>query len=140
MTTANAEQVLNRAFVRAHRSLGQYLRTTAWPRFDIGDEHALRTLVDKEARLTDKLAEYLIRQTGTVETGHYTLTYSDLHFLNFSRILPEWRKAQSALVEDLIQDRRDLGDAEPEAISHLDQLIQHEKNILAKLEGAPDEH
>lgn len=131
MTDRASLAVLNQAFVRIYRSMGQYLREAAATTFDVG-ESEIRTIWEEEANDAQRLGRYLAEHQGRVYPGVYPSAFGDLHYLNASRLLPDWAAAQTRLIEDLQALHAHIPPDDPGG-PILGEIIEHERDHLARL-------
>lgn len=133
MKEAQAHAILNHAFVTIYRSYGMYLRE-AWPNFDIGDEAMVQRITDEEERDAARLGQYIFERCGDVNPGHVRMNIGDIHYINFSRILPEWVADQQKVLKSLEDDCAALtGGPDPDGLAILKEVLNHERAHLARL-------
>lgn len=134
MTDRAAQVILNRAFLRVYRSYGMYLRE-AWPAYDVGDEAVIQQIIDEENRDASRLGQHLTNHYGSADPGHYRMDIGDIHYINFSRILPEWIADQVKLVKGLETDLTALaGCADADGVALLNEILAHERSHLDRLQ------
>jgi hypothetical protein len=133
MNDNNVLATLNRAFIRVYRSFGQYLYE-AYPTLDIGAD-TIRSLWQRQADDARRLGEYIGERQGSVVTGTFPIDYADLHFLNASGVVADWICQQRKLIEQLKADRAALGDRNDPGVAILDEIIDHERESLARLQS-----
>jgi hypothetical protein len=130
--------ILNRAFVRIYRSFSQYMRY-ADPDYDVG-ANVLPDAIDREFQDAERLGRLIVDRFGPVNPGMMDPHCGALHFLSIRHLLPEWTSGQARLVNGLEEDRARLEQvgAEPDVIDLIDEILQHERDLLGLLrEQAP---
>lgn len=97
-------ELLNQLLVIEYRSLPMYLMD-ATPWTHPGDEKAtesLRSIVATQRSLAHRLAAAITARSGTVATGEYPMSFTDLNFLSLDYLLKElvrYNKLQVAAIE-----------------------------------------
>lgn len=131
---ASRLDILNRAFIRVHRSFGLYL-VDAWPVYDVADERTIQQIQERQRADADRMAETLIRERGAVDVGLPRIEFGDVHFLNLSSIVPTWIAEQRALVAGLEADVRDLQPTVDRVSGMVEQVLAHERDHLKRIEA-----
>lgn len=129
---------LEEAFHLVATSFSQYM-THAVPVFDIGED-VLPGLIARQRDDVNRLGRHLVATRGVADMGNFPLHYGDLHFLNTSYLLPQWRMSQELLIEQLERSRARAGaagvdDPDEVGLGILDDIIRHEKDTLASLKA-----
>lgn len=124
--------VLNRAFVRLHRSLTQYLLREAWPELDVG-ESELRAIAERQSKDVERLGRFIVEEAGSVYPGNYPTEYGDLHYLNASYVLSDWIASQEKLIKELDADVRELAGPFDAGSALLREILAHERENLGTL-------
>lgn len=134
MTDPVRLNILNRAFVRVHRSMGLFMRD-ANPVYDIGDERTVHQIELRQRADADRMGEILIRERGMLDPGIPRIEFGDLFYLNLSATLPQWIAEQRQLVAGLEQDLAALQPEVDRVSGTIEQVLSHERDHLKRLEA-----
>lgn len=142
---AQTIDALNRLLAIEYRSLPMYL-TYASPWTDHGDEKAAETLqniVADQQLMSQRIAEMIDQLGGRVETGEYSMEFTDTHFLSLDFLLTELHRHQrhdvaeiERLVARLAHDREPRELAE-ETLGMERAHLEAVEALLGQGAGAP---
>jgi len=126
--------ILNDLLIQMNRSLLQYV-AIAWPWEQNGNQsthQAVNELVSQQKNDVSKLMNCLLDTGWDVDFGVYPVEYTDLHFVAFDYLLSQLVQNARSVVDDVENAlKKTSADA---AKSLLSEILQSEKQILAKLE------
>ena len=128
-------EILNQLLVTHSRSLPMYL-ASARPHRRHGDDKAAEVLahvVEDQRLMVDRFAECIEDANGTIDTGEFSMEFTDLHDLSMDYIVRKVITCQKNEIAEIEYSSRQL-DGEPRAKALAQEALGAAKAHLQSLE------